>query len=202
MGKFNVKQWTWKSWLMAIFMALVFVPALVVFILGIVTHEEAGFERPETSWDHVPLTVSCSSYTGGVSGCGRVERAIDSINRRLGFDMLVFVEANFSDIDVTLNAPIEVGAEERDASGGHFVLRRDMSSTYFTGCTITTMNVPNNVLHSLVIKHELGHCMGLAHDDFAQSIMFKRQREPEGFHPWITDWDRRLLRDRYRSQPH
>jgi len=54
-------------------------------------------------------------------------------------------------------------------------------------------------LLNLTIHHELGHCLGLAHDDFEQSIM-RREQSPTPWGqlpPWISDDDRALVRSLY-----
>ena len=51
----------------------------------------------------------------------------------------------------------------------------------------------------LVLYHEFGHCLGLAHDDYPKSIMYPTMTPiPDGIQPpWFSDYDRRLLRDLY-----
>jgi predicted Zn-dependent protease len=67
-------------------------------------------------------------------------------------------------------------------------------------CEVWTMNVvgPND-LEWLTTYHEMGHCLGLAHDDYEQSIMHPVQRPTADatIPPWISDYDRDLLRERY-----
>ena len=102
-----------------------------------------------------------------------------------------------ADITVIMGAPAEVGTDE---PGGDYELR-DTGGGVYERCNVRTMNVSGGAsnLEWLSIYHELGHCMGLTHDDFTLSIMYPEQRPTPDrtIPPWITDWDRELLRGKY-----
>lgn len=198
-----MKNWTWKTWVQIIVAALIFVGAIVGVIYGVVTHEEPGFVNAENSWADTPLTVGCTNYAGDSDeGCDTAEHAVSVVNTRLGFDMLRWTGADpdgDSDIHITMRAPVEVGGENRDAAGGHYELTG--RAGVYEHCDVWTMNVSGpNDLEWLVLYHELGHCLGLAHDGYEQSIMYPTQ-EPtpdRTIPPWISDHDRNLLREKYR----
>ena len=68
-------------------------------------------------------------------------------------------------------------------------------------CLVTTNNTGTVDMLDLVLQHELGHCLGLAHDDYTESIMYggagRALRVTSGFPPHISDSDRELLRHQF-----
>jgi hypothetical protein len=78
------------------------------------------------------------------------------------------------------------------------------TGTTYERCEMQTMNVSGGAsdLEWLVVYHGLGHCMGLAHDDYDQSIMRPTQAATldRQLPPWISDWDRELLRGKYMEE--
>lgn len=178
------------------------VVSVVLVIVGRATHEEPGFTNEANRWDHTPLTVSCSGYVPEEDeSCSIARSALRAVNARLGFDMLEWTGVDYTtdtDIHVVMRAPVEVGGDSRDEPGGHFELRG--RAGVYEECKLWTMNVSGQGdIEWLTIYHELGHCMGLAHDDYELSIMRPEQREtPSGvIPPWISDFDKSLLRERY-----
>jgi len=181
--------------------AIFAVSVTAAVIAGVVQHEEDGFAHPGRSWDHAPLTVACRGYVPTEDeACETAQSVVATINTRLGFPMLQWNDSPGSeDIDIAMRAPIEVGGDHRDSAGGHFELSG--SGDTYTHCNIWTMNVSGpDDLEWLVLYHELGHCLGLDHDDYGLSIMHPAQQRTRdgGIPPWFSDWDRRLLRERYR----
>lgn len=70
------------------------------------------------------------------------------------------------------------------------------------GCTIGLTDAYEIALTSLIIQHELGHCVGLAHDQTRASIMYPELAVPDsGFPPALTGADAKRLRQRYRRGP-
>lgn len=202
-----MKHWTWKTWLTLGIVVVLGVVALVLVIVGVVTHEEPGFTNPENRWDHVPLSVSCAGYVpADDEACETVEDVVSTINRRLGFVMLDYVPTpvvvegqETAEIHVRMRTPVEVGDDGPcGAPGECFELTG--SDGVYDECQVRTMNASGpNDLEWLVVYHGIGHCLGLAHDDFEISIMRPVQRPTPDrtLPPWITDFDRSILRERY-----
>ena len=44
------------------------------------------------------------------------------------------------------------------------------------------------------LRHEMGHCLGLAHDDYPESIMYGKLDQRAGI---VSDHDKELLRKTY-----
>lgn len=176
--------------------------AIIGVIVGLLTHDEPGFIDAAYTWDHMPLEVYCTGYVeADDEACDIAEDVVGVINHRLGRQLLLWTDhASSADIVVTMRAPVEVGEEERDIPGGHYRLTKNTQQ--YTHCEVQTMNVSGGAgnLEWLVLYHEIGcHCLGLAHDDYEQSICYPVQTAtPARTIPaWISDSDRELLRDKY-----
>lgn len=192
-----------KHWPMWVAFLSILTLAIVGVIYGVATHEEPGFTNPDYRWEHAPLSVACSGYTpADEDACDVASEAVSRVNSRLGFSMLVWSTDDAADITVTMRAPVEVGAAERDQPGGHYELAG--TAGHYQHCDVQTMNASGGAsdLELLVVYHELGHCLGLAHDDYSQSIMYPTQEAtPDRTIPsWISDSDRALLRAKYESR--
>jgi predicted Zn-dependent protease len=195
----------WQLWLGAGFTVIVI--GLIVF--GVLTHSEAGLTRPTVTWQksRFPLTVSAVAYAGpSDEAVGAAQSAIKAVNSRLGFQALTLVDGP-ADIYVAVGVP----QESRNSSpiayetvalkdaGGFYRVNAAVGAggLHWNDCHIMTSNTGTSVILHQVLQHEFGHCLGLAHDDFTQSIMYPVQKEYEGFPPTFTDSDRKLLRKLY-----
>jgi hypothetical protein len=185
----------------AIVFGVLCVAAIAGVVYGVATHEEAGFadERPGWQRSDFPLMV-CVNYYGRPSedqlDIGLVLR---NINYRLGWTAFAVAVPARGGVDtcpifVTYGIPADDSTEE----GGFAEFVPGERS-----CGIGIVNVYGE-LRSLVTMHELGHCLGLAHDDFDASIMRPIQRPTEDgqYPPRITDHDRQLLRETYGPVAH
>lgn len=198
-----------KSWkFMAIIVAVLCVVSIAGVIYGVTTHTEAGFmdERPEWDRGDFPLSVCVESYgMDTITGAGRTiadslmgadldnaRYVVGLINTRLGFDAYV-ISTTRCNVRLTYGVPVE--ANWQDPGGSATIIPRAYGGP---GCEAVTSNV-HGELRTLTVYHELGHCLGLAHDDFELSIMRRVQVEtPDGvIPPWISDYDRGLLRDAF-----
>jgi len=176
------------------FMTILFVVVSVVAVAGVIygvtTHKEPGFMTITAGWDRsqFPLQVCASAYvpSNAADAQSTTADAVSTINSRLGFKALEVSNAGRTcDIDVTVGVPTEVGFTE---PGGN----ARISPKHVK---VETANV-HGELRDLVLEHELGHALGLAHDDYEQSIMRRTQSLPPDreLPPWISDSDKALLR--------
>ena len=181
----------------------VFTVAVIIAIVWALTHPtpEAGLmeERPAWTAEHFPLKVCAETY--GYQGEDllpalqhthymKVTYAIETINNRLGFEAYRMSGGDDCNIHMSIGEPAEPGWMD---PGGTAIF--DAGEAF---CSIVTANAHGEVL-TLVIEHEMGHCLGLADDEWGGSIMREVQSETEmgSFPPRITDSDRDLLRQTY-----
>lgn len=202
-----MSKWTWKTWIMAGVIAAVFVAAGVLVAVGVATHEEPGLIEGVPQWDRddFPLDWSVGRYTAEGTreavGADRdaAEEAVSRVNARLGFAVLVPVrEGHHSRVNIDLGVPSEPGWMD---PGGDSRLRNEtMVGRPRLVCDVRTSNTGGAAdLTVLVLYHEIGHCLGLAHDDYELSIMRPTQRPTPDrvIPPWFSDSDRALLRGLY-----
>lgn len=194
--------------------AVLFVVVVVLLIWGISTHTEPGLQEGVPTWPRAafPLPVTASTYSaeggGGLSDAHReaAEHTISVVNSRLGFDALTFVTGPGA-IELQIGVPQDVseGAPSEGFAPGEAIYNAgEYSRILHHGseaqhCEVRTSNVPAGLLWQ-VLYHAFGHCLGLAHDDYTQSIMYPEQRQYEGLPPWFSDDDRELLREMYAPQ--
>ena len=186
--------------------------ALIAY--GVTIRSEAGLTREGARWpqERFPLTVEVQAYSIHPEDATRatevVKDVIEAVNERLGFDALQYTESSLkrAAIHVTIGIPIEVNVEmdvPQDAGprhmdpGGYYELRGD--SGEWNWCIVEVSDdITSDELQFYVLQHEIGHCLGLAHDDYEASIMYPEKRLLDiATMPHISDWDRGLLRKLY-----
>ena len=209
-----------------VLVALVTIGAIVGVIYGWVTHEEPGLVGACWEGDRVhryevdgaddcepllwpagafPLLVGVRSDNPHPPADPEraVRRVVERINDRLDFEAL---RLDTSDEGLCLDHhAVCVEAEvphERGFMDEHGDARHQRTPVGMR-CTARTSNTGTAELFGLVLEHELGHCLGLAHDNYDQSIMRASQYPTPDrvIPPWITDHDRGLLRTRYHGAP-
>ncbi len=160
--------------------------------------EDPGFMATRPAWQPAerPIGVCTHSYTGqqrdSQDAYDAVRYAIATINSRLDFDIYATSETGCG-VSITVGVPAEQGWVD---PGGAAVISAGTSGIR---CTVVTANTGTGELLQLTLQHELGHCLGLAHDPWEGSIM-RRVQVPtpdREFPPWISDSDRRLIRATY-----
>lgn len=170
---------------------------VLLMVAGISGHREPSFIDHVPRWQReIPLKVSVSEHGGGdllPRDGALVQQAVSEWNARVGLELFVLSTVD-ADIRVVMHAPAGDGWEP----GGHseLVVRGGRA----VGCDVRVSNVDGDGdVPLLVIEHELGHCLGLAHDDFDSSLMRPVQSPtPHGqFPPRITDADRSAIRERF-----
>ena len=182
---------------MAILFAVLCVVSIAGVIYGVTTHTEPGFMARTPGWerDDFPLDVCVYTYTSEVAqgpasaeDATNAEHVFELINDRLGFAAYHIRTTGTCQVVLIYGVPAEDGWQDPGGS----------AEIHDLFCDVVISNVTGE-LETLSVYHELGHCLGLAHDDFESSIMRRTQREtPTGsFPPWITDSDRELLRRTY-----
>ena len=166
---------------------------------GVLTHEEPGFKNPSMAWDKAkfPLPIAAGTYSSeGDTDLTKEHRAtlkhsMDSLNRRAGFKVVRWAkEGERGLIRMSLGGPTD---ETWESPGGHYVLHGNGATKEWLSCTVQTANTGTLELLYLVLYHEMGHCLGLDHDDYKASIMHPTLAMGGTFSPWISDFDKGLL---------
>jgi hypothetical protein len=168
----------------------VIVVGLIIF--GVSTHEEAGMMDGSPVLDDAAPFTACVRPPYRPVDMEALDSTIDLVNSRLGFGTFKLIpESADCDVVVQFGVPQEQGTE----AGGD---QRFVTTSGHAQCEVRTTNTPLEIL-PLVLQHELGHCLGLAHDDFDSSIMRARQYPTPDrvLPPTFTDSDRTLIRDVY-----
>lgn len=177
------------------------------------TKQDESCDRvEELVWpkSHLPITVTVEPYAGKLVdfALGQVEEAVELINYQLGKDHLEFMGSNPNGESVALvrvvyGTPYESGTDDSaDRSPGLCTVSRSNDGTYRAQVDIRDLG--DIALTFRILIHELGHCgLGLAHDDYRDSIMYPviRMSDVEkGRLIRISDTDRRAVIKTYYGQ--
>lgn len=145
---------------------------------------------PTPQWDSdFPLVLSHRPYADEEQD---VEAAVDAINTAMGREVFV-IGTGIAQVEVITNAPYENGEGQglRDGGGDAALL---MERGRVHQCVIHTRASGDAGIEHDVLRHELGHCLLLAHDPEDEgSIMHTVQGKT-----WNLV-DRRRLRDTDRA---
>lgn len=142
-----------------------------------------------------PLLVS----TGEVEQDSTLASAIPLINGQIGCEVLRFDSGlPLEQADVALNTSGVMDVDQ-DVPGGATYHYYDVEGNLRAHVDILSVTNPQMKLRVMV--HELGHVLGLAHDDFEASIMFPTQRPSRNLEfIQLTSGDRKLLNELYCPQ--
>lgn len=218
-------------WMFAIFVVLTVV-VIVLLVVGISTHTEAGIQRvcwrpdgvavyapcgvPTMDSDRlseprvieedlvwpsgVPITIAVRAHSGSADdlaqALGTVGASVELWNDQLGFEAFRITSEGPAATVLIWGVPSDATGTSEGGSCSH---RRSASGVLTAEVAI--IHVATTRLAYLVTVHELGHLIGLAHDDFSASPMYPTTRDDTEDERLsftrVTDWDRDLLRRMY-----
>jgi hypothetical protein len=187
-----MKDWL-KKWWPQVLLAFGCCLATSAVVYGVLTHQEAGFTPGgSTRWERpdFPLTIFVADQDEkwDDENSEALHSAVGTINFRLGFPAFRVVGTDRPDpkISMQLQVPYEKGKME--TSG--------LATCEKGWCKVQICNVPTVTEMTLAIRHELGHVLGLAHDDFEDSLMYGGELNADQQYR-LTDYDRSIIRARY-----
>jgi len=165
---------------------------------GVATRYEPNGSRecPTYHWAHVPIKVR-------VEGVGQVSasiveaasRGVRAVNEDVGFRLLQLSRDEDAPIVMEVGAASQPGWRD---PGGDARLR--LFQGHVVACEVALTQVPTLTLAESVSRHELYHCLSLAHDpEDETSIMSPTQVDYDDLQlrPRLRDRDRQALRDVY-----
>lgn len=196
--------WTWikKPLNKAILVgaAILLVAVVTLLIVGITTHQEETSQRlcwenevavivegqdttcealtTEARWSKttIPLHVTPMDPGGGPlpqesSGFREISAAVSELNSQFGFELLTTSPGD-TDIEVQWGVASTPGGHNAPSYceyHGH--------QGWVTYAVIGIRDVSSMRLTHKILLHELGHAIGLGHDDFEDSVMFPITRD-------------------------
>lgn len=181
------------AWIVLSIFAVLVTGAIIGISIGIANHQEEGLLNvvwtdnratyepirdevtTELTWpkEQIPILISVIDPAGeylpiSSEEVNEVRQAIDDFNDQVGFDLFEFSSTpDVEDASVIWGLPIEVG---RNSPAG-LVSHRRLSNGEIQGLVRLWETTSIRTTHQ-VLMHELGHLIGLAHDDFQDSLMY------------------------------
>jgi len=201
-----------ERWALVGFVA--FAAAMIgLLIYGVRTHEEAdllrGCVRADGSFDYVgdctevvwqkPMPLKTHVVGGSPWQHEMFYEAVESLEAELGLDILEQLAASQSaqaDVIADFDVPFEQGGFNPAGRVRHVA---DLTTSKVVVCTVYLSNLALEDIAHAVVRHELGHVLGLAHDANASSLMTDKSLEG-GRTYLLSDQDRARLRSLYASK--
>jgi len=165
-------------------------------------------DRPEELvWPQkqIPIAVTATTPDGEALGPDSDEskalaHAVSDFNSQVGFTLLRMErELGSANAVVRLGGAFQAGGESPPP--GYVTHRRMPGGQLRANVYIRSDVAADSRLLHVVLLHEFGHLVGLAHDDFTLSIMYPLSREEWGSGEMstahVTDRDKANLRHRY-----
>jgi predicted Zn-dependent protease len=196
------------TWTMVGVVIALSVAVFVWVIYSMVMHEEQGLltgcERADHALDYtgecfevvwaqrMPLKMRVVGEHDPWQQKALAEAA-HSLNDELGFDAFVLVGVESVDVTASFDAPAEEGSLPFAGRVRHYA---DSGGLKVNACALLLKNVVLADQNAVVLRHELGHVLGLAHDAEANSLMTDKPLESGRFYP-MTARDRERLRALY-----
>lgn len=130
-----------------------------------------------------------------------ITSAINIINKQLSTSLILKTDATESDIEVKLDAPINIGDGVLGKSPGYCLHEKTEDGRMFARMVIRPGGMDQQLQ---VAVHELGHCLGLAHDTENSASIMRPVLETSEFGPigtvLFSDHDRQLFRKLVRKR--
>lgn len=176
---------------------------LLAVVIGVtVPPSEPGFLEGAPIWDRADLPIQVSVGRYNVEGTEHrkedivmVKRVLKRINKHVGVKLFQLNADPMADIAIELGVPWEVGGTGEE---GRAEIRQHMQTA--VGCDVIVTGTVPWAIEPAVVYHELGHCLGLAHDERPFSIMYPDTTK-ESVGRDFTPHDVELLRERYGQRP-